>query len=256
ALLVALAVAVAGADRRRDLTPRWDRAAFLGFVLLGALPVAYVIATPLARLDRFGVGWLEAHVNWVAALSIGVSLAFQLAFERARPTVPAPARRWAWLTIWLALVVVVVVTGVLKVTWGRVRFSELDAAATAFTPWFMPQGATGHVSFPSGHTAWAWMALPLLALVADRARRTRAWVAAAVVAYGLAVAVGRVRYGAHYASDVTFSTGVAVFALAVIDRSLRRRAQSPRAKPTSAATSEARSASASTSSSGKPTTTD
>lgn|GEM_PF-810933 len=256
AMLTALAVVVAGAGRRRDLPPRRDRAAFLGFVILGALPIAYALAAPLARLDAFGSDWLRTHASWVASLSIGISLAFQLAVERARPAVPAAARRWAWLTIALNVLLVVVVVGVLKILWGRARFYELDAVGVDFTPWFLPQGPNGHVSFPSGHTAWAWLGLPLLALVADASARTRAWVIAGIVALGLVVAIGRVRLGAHYASDVTFSTGAAVFLLALADRWLRRRDQSPRAKPTSAATSVARSASESTSSSGKPTTTD
>lgn len=258
ALLAFLAVAVAGAARSRGGTPQRERAAFLAFVLLGALPLAYFIGAPLTRLQGFGRPWVEAHATWLATLSVGLSLAFQLAFEHFRPPVSPAARRWAWLTIGLGVLLLVVVATGLKLVWGRFRLYELDPTGAAFTPWYLPQGFTGHHSFPSGHTAWAWMGLPLLALVADASRRTRAWVTGAVVAWGIAVAVGRVRYGAHFASDVTFSSGAAVFLMAWIDLMLRRSKflQSPRAKPTSAEASAARSASASTSSSGKPTTTD
>ena len=222
ALVAFLAVAVAGAARDRHAGGSRDLAAVAAFVFLGALPLGYFIAAPLTRLQGFGPVWVKAHASWLGALALGLSLAFQLAFERFRPPVAPAARRWAWLTIWLGVTSLVVVSVGLKVLWGRTRFYELDPTGAAFTPWFLPQGPTGHASFPSGHTAWGWMLLPLVALVVAASRRTRAWVAAVVVAWGLAVAAGRVWHGAHFASDVIFPSGAAVFLLAWGDRMLRR----------------------------------
>lgn len=95
----------------------------------------------------------------------------------------------------------------LKLTWGRVRFRDLDSALTSFTPWYLPQGFTGHASFPSGHTAMGWALLPCLALW-PRGSLPLKPATALVLGWGGFVAASRVVMGAHYASDVLFSTGI------------------------------------------------
>jgi membrane-associated phospholipid phosphatase len=113
-----------------------------------------------------------------------------------------------------------------KTLWGRVRFRDLAPDFSNFTPWFLPQGVTGHRSFPSGHTAMGWMLLPLafagdrLSLrnaagrrtLRERFRRGGTWTV--VIGWGVFVAASRVVVGAHYLSDVVFSTGAA-FAVTV-----------------------------------------
>jgi membrane-associated phospholipid phosphatase len=99
--------------------------------------------------------------------------------------------------------VLLVVHG-LKVFWGRTRFRDL-ASAAEFTPWYEPRGITGHTSFPSGHAAMGWMLLPLIVWLAPRPRLR--WLAVAGVGvWAVAVAISRVVVGAHYLSDVLFSS--------------------------------------------------
>lgn len=90
----------------------------------------------------------------------------------------------------------------LKVLWGRTRFRDLDASFSAYTPWYLPQGPTGEMSFPSGHTAFGWMLLPLVFLIPQQRPDLRALSLIFVAAWGLGVAAMRVRVGAHYVSDV------------------------------------------------------
>ena len=97
-----------------------------------------------------------------------------------------------------------------KTLWGRVRFRDLDILHSNFTPWYLPQGITGHRSFPSGHTAMGWMLLPLLLLALDRGRKLRVATGVLVIAWGVLVAASRVVVGAHYASDVLFSSAVGI----------------------------------------------
>jgi len=100
-----------------------------------------------------------------------------------------------------------------KILCGRVRFRNLDLPGhTNFTPWFLPPGISGGgSSFPSGHAAMGWMFLPLLIAVKDRKIKDplRVIVTVLVIGWGLFVGLSRIAVGAHYASDVLFSTGAA-----------------------------------------------
>ena len=100
---------------------------------------------------------------------------------------------------------VVCIQGV-KYFWGRVRFRELDAAFSHFTPWYLPQGLTGFDSFPSGHAAMGWMLLALLVLFADKKRWLKHLVFIIIFLWGVILALSRVVIGAHYASDVLFGS--------------------------------------------------
>lgn len=125
-------------------------------------------------------------------------------------------RRFGRVTVILVLLGNLVLIQGLKGLWGRMRFRDLPDL-TAFTAWYLPQGHTGEASFPSGHTGMAWILLPLFLLVPREHRATRRAILAGVVVWSLVVAIGRVKIGAHYASDVLFASaieiGVFVFAL-------------------------------------------
>jgi membrane-associated phospholipid phosphatase len=98
-----------------------------------------------------------------------------------------------------------IVVYALKLVWGRVRFRDLQTAGADFSAWYLPQGLTGHLSFPSGHAAMSWVLLPCLLLW--RPRSLAFWLAAALlVGWALFVAASRVVIGAHYFTDVLFST--------------------------------------------------
>lgn len=101
---------------------------------------------------------------------------------------------------------------IVKILCGRIRFRDLEIGFTNFTPWFLPPGLSSDGrSFPSGHTAMGWMLLPLLIVVKDRKIKDpyRIVVTVLVIGWGLFVGLSRVVVGAHYASDVLFSTGFA-----------------------------------------------
>jgi len=106
----------------------------------------------------------------------------------------------------------------LKGIWGRVRFRDLAEGFTNFTPWYHPSGFTGGVSFPSGHAVMGWMMLPLLILVWRRRRALKVLALSAIIAWALLVAFARVLVGAHYASEVLFSTGAALVCFMILIR--------------------------------------
>ncbi len=112
----------------------------------------------------------------------------------------------------LAIIHPLLFVQIFKILCGRVRFRNLDPGFTNFTPWFLPPGLSwDNKSFPSGHTAMGWMFLPLLIAVKDREIKDpyRIVVTVLVIGWGLFVGLSRIVVGAHYASDVLFSTGMA-----------------------------------------------
>ena len=126
------------------------------------------------------------------------------------------AMDFAWMSFYLALIIPLLYTQLIKQLWGRIRFRDLVTDFTDFTPWFQPQGITGNYSFPSGHTAMGWMLLPILILISDKKNWPYKIIGGVVFIWGVIVALGRIVIGAHYASDVVFSTGGAFITFIIL----------------------------------------
>ncbi|MFX0057756.1 MAG: phosphatase PAP2 family protein [Candidatus Hodarchaeota archaeon] len=112
----------------------------------------------------------------------------------------------------LAIIHPLLFVQLVKVFWGRVRFRNLLPGFTDFTPWFIPQGITGNQSFPSGHTSMGWMFLPLLIPLRKWQWKNPIRIIGTILIIGWGVFVGlsRIVVGAHYASDVLFSTFIPI----------------------------------------------
>jgi membrane-associated phospholipid phosphatase len=95
---------------------------------------------------------------------------------------------------------------VIKYVWGRVRFRELDAAFSQFTPWYCPQGITGFDSFPSGHAATGFILLAIIILLEKKKLWIKNLALVVIILWGILLASSRVVIGAHYASDVLFGS--------------------------------------------------
>jgi len=142
-------------------------------------------------------------------------------FRRFRPL--------ALAVLIVALAEPLLVTQSLKFLWGRVRPRNLDPGLSAYTPFYLPAGPGSGESFPSGHVAMAFSIAPLAFYAdrfLDRARALVVWLI--VLAYGLAVAWGRILAGAHFLSDCVFSAGLTLLLAAIVcARVLRERHARP-----------------------------
>ena len=124
----------------------------------------------------------------------------------------------AIVIIMLTIINPLIFVQITKIMCGRVRFNDLSPGYTNYTPWFLPpgplSGIKGNASFPSGHTAIGWMFLPLLILVRERKWKDpiRILTTLFVIGFGLFMGISRIVTGDHFASDVLFSTGVAIVA--------------------------------------------
>ena len=102
---------------------------------------------------------------------------------------------------------------IVKILCGRIRFVDLASGFTDYTPWFLPPGPISDGrSFPSGHTAMGFMFIPVLIVVKDYKWANPIKISISILTLGWAVFVGlsRIVIGAHYASDVLFSGGMAI----------------------------------------------
>lgn len=120
-------------------------------------------------------------------------------------------RKFSALISFLAIINPLLLVQLMKLFWGRIRFRDLAIDYSNFTPWFIPLGITGNYSFPSGHAAMGWMFLPFLIYVRNRKINfwSRTILFLLILGWGMFVALSRIIIGAHYASDVLFSTGFA-----------------------------------------------
>jgi membrane-associated phospholipid phosphatase len=116
------------------------------------------------------------------------------------------AIKYAKIVIGISFFGYVICIQVVKFLWGRVRFRELDAAFSQFTPWYCPQGITGFDSFPSGHAATGFMLLSLLIIFNNKKKWIKNSALLIIILWGTVLSLSRVVIGAHYASDVLFGS--------------------------------------------------
>ncbi|MFQ5820560.1 MAG: phosphatase PAP2 family protein [Candidatus Heimdallarchaeota archaeon] len=209
----------------------------------GEIPGILMIITSLVILNRFqvstrtkqnfllslGIFILTTIMIYVYVAMIGSNLGLSLVYEYYFPPIIVicviliqlllkkvnvsffqDKLNFALITIFLAILNPLVIVGLIKRLWGRVRFKDLTPDHSNYTPWFIPQGINGHESFPSGHAAMGWMLLPLLLFTRKKSLKVQILVGGVIFVWGVIVAMGRIVIGAHYASDVLFSTCVAI----------------------------------------------
>ena len=102
---------------------------------------------------------------------------------------------------------------IIKEVWGRVRFRDLTPPNyPEYTPWYVINWGSDSKSFPSGHAAAGWLFFPLLILLKDRSKKDpiRIILTVVIVGWGLFVAASRVVLGAHFMSDVLFSSALTI----------------------------------------------
>ena len=95
---------------------------------------------------------------------------------------------------------------------GRVRFKDLSSTYTEYTQWYIINGPNSdNQSFPSGHSAYAWLFLPFLVLIRNENMKipVKIIIITSVIGYGIFISMSRIIIGGHYCSDILFSTGTA-----------------------------------------------
>jgi membrane-associated phospholipid phosphatase len=146
------------------------------------------------------------HLIIFLIISFFISIIIFIVMHKANQVQSAIGIRYAKVVVGMALFGYLIFIQGVKYFWGRVRFRELDAAFSQFTPWYLPQGITGSDSFPSGHAAMGWMLLTLLILLVNKKHWMKYSAIVLIFLWGVTLALSRVVIGAHYSSDVLFGS--------------------------------------------------
>jgi membrane-associated phospholipid phosphatase len=158
------------------------------------------------------------HLKIFLIISLFISLIVFILLHKIEQVKNAIVIKYAKVVVAIALFGYVICIQVVKYFWGRIRFRELDAAFSQFTPWYLPQGLTGFDSFPSGHAAMGWILLPLLILLANKKQWIKYSVFILIFMWGIVLALSRVVIGAHYASDVLFGSFLIIITFLVFSK--------------------------------------
>lgn len=132
--------------------------------------------------------------------------------------------------LWFLLVVFLssmFTTWILKQGWGRIRYREMLTDATQFTPWYTPQGYTGHRSFPSGHTTVMSVLLCFLYIYKDKEpmRSISIWYELLIGISIILMMVSRMLLGAHFLSDVLMGFAITYTMVQIWRRRFFRRGE-------------------------------
>jgi membrane-associated phospholipid phosphatase len=146
------------------------------------------------------------HLIIFLIISFSISIIFFIVLHKANQVQSALTIKYAKVVVGMALFGYVIFIQVVKYFWGRIRFRELDATFSQFTPWYLPQGITGFDSFPSGHAAMGWMLLALLVLLVSKKEWFKNLVFVLIFMWAVLVSLSRVVIGAHFTSDVLFGS--------------------------------------------------
>lgn len=200
----------------RLLVPPRGIRAWLGLVTVSALLVLSSLQVALE---------LGAHVagHTDVRLALGVGIPVAVAAVLVSRCVPrawaASVRPAAIVALTLPHLASVMTVWALKIPWGRWTPRDITAAGdpSLFSPWYLPQGASGNYSFISGHTSFAFVVVALV-LVFARTRRAFTVGLLLCLAWGVVGAVGRVVLGAHFPSDTLVAAALTILWVVVLAR--------------------------------------
>ncbi len=186
-----------------------DMFLYIVYILFSVLALNYLLAVLTYRLP----GMTEIYrkyglLTW--PLLLGIIFVIKWIFKKSNIVLLEKHIQFAKVAFAMGVVNILLLVQVLKTFWGRVRFRELDSLYANFTPWYLPQGITGYKSFPSGHTAFGWMLLPIMILISTTSKKVKNITVICVLLWGVSVGLSRIVTGAHYASDVLFASGFSI----------------------------------------------
>lgn len=131
--------------------------------------------------------------------------------------------------ILVVLAMAQILTTVMKLLWGRMRFRNMNANYDGFTPWYIlnlkpdaarealiaagsPKVDDAFKSFPSGHTSAAGTSFVVIMLpeMFEKLKKYKVWFYVVPAVYTALVAFSRLIVLAHFLSDVLFGYLIAV----------------------------------------------
>ena len=178
----------------------WQKALGLLINLGGSVYLGYHIAHYLFR-ERYNLAFGIVFGIGFAAVALWVGKYISVPEQLKKTLIILSVAGVAVMFVQLGIIEIV------KIFWGRIRFRDLIKMQSyeAFTQWYHPNGANGHRSFPSGHTAGAAMSYLMMFFpyISKKWAYKRYLCFSLPLIYTSIVAYTRLVMGAHYLSDVT-----------------------------------------------------
>lgn len=119
----------------------------------------------------------------------------------------------------------VILVNVLKIIWARPRMRNIETF-DQFRYWWQingPMNSEEFKSFPSGHTANAFVMLATLSFIPNNLEKKKLYFTFFALVFGGFTALSRVVLGAHFLSDVVFSGYFVIILYFVLESLIRKR---------------------------------
>lgn len=127
-------------------------------------------------------------------------------------------KKWAFAAI-VCVALIVIITAVIKLTWGRARYLNILDGEGEFTAWYIPNGFTGFKSMPSGHVALSttiFLLIPMFKAL-PKMQSVGYGITALSPIYVIFIAVSRMMGGHHFLSDVTIAMLIGFIIISIIN---------------------------------------
>lgn len=147
-----------------------------------------------------------AHIYEISALYSIVLTAAALTLGRFIKIDYDKYLKFALFALTVMLITLIAIR-LMKLAWGRMRYRDMLKIGdfSGFTPWYLPQGATGMTSFPSGHSASACNIFIFVVLFKGKTRIVANCVA---ILFVVLTMFSRIVINAHFLSDVVMGAGI------------------------------------------------
>lgn len=182
---------------------------YLFAALLGSLMLGYSMVDDI--VNNKGLKLIIAAILMVLTMATVLSLVKLITADKINLL-----KKWAFTSL-ITVAVIIVAVAIIKLAWGRVRYEDIITGQGAFSPWYIPQGYTGHKSMPSGHVALSaclFLLVPMFRALPNM-RSVSVGMVFISIAFTVAVAFARIMGGHHFLSDVTIAIIISYLTISI-----------------------------------------